>query len=102
MYRVAILEDEKVYARIFEDYIGEFLKVREINYQVDIYETTKELEENINKDYHLFVLDHLAQDMNGMNFVRSGAYSWWSYRFNARKNNAGWRRSMQKTWNGTG
>lgn len=22
---------------------------------------------------------------------RAGAYSWWSYRFNARKNNAGWR-----------
>jgi exodeoxyribonuclease-3 len=21
----------------------------------------------------------------------AGAYSWWSYRFNARKNNAGWR-----------
>ena len=22
---------------------------------------------------------------------KAGAYSWWSYRFNARKNNAGWR-----------
>lgn len=22
---------------------------------------------------------------------RAGVYSWWSYRFNARKNNAGWR-----------
>lgn len=26
-----------------------------------------------------------------MNPERTGAYSWWSYRFNARKNNAGWR-----------
>ena len=23
--------------------------------------------------------------------LRAGVYSWWSYRFNARKNNAGWR-----------
>lgn len=70
MYRVAILEDEKVYARIFEDYIGELLEVQEMNYQVDIYETTKELKKNINNGYHLFVLDHVAQDMNGMNFIR--------------------------------
>ena len=26
-----------------------------------------------------------------LNPLQAGAYSWWSYRFNARKNNAGWR-----------
>ena len=70
MYKVAILEDEKVYARIFEDYLKELLEIEEMDYQIDIYEGTKELEKNISNNYHLFVLDHLPEDMNRVNFAR--------------------------------
>lgn len=70
MYKVAILEDEKVYARIFEDYLKELLEIEEMDYQIDIYEGTKELEKNISNNYHLFVLDHLLEDMNRVNFAR--------------------------------
>lgn len=70
MYKIAILEDEKVYARIFEDYLKELLAIEEMDYQIDIYENTKELEENINRNYHLYILDYISQDMNAVNFVR--------------------------------
>lgn len=70
MYKVAILEDEKVYGRVFEDYLEELFKLEELNYQIDIYENIKELEENMNNHYHLFVLDYLSDDMNGINFAR--------------------------------
>lgn len=70
MYKVAILEGEKVYARVFEDYLQELLKIEELNYQIDFYESTKELEQNMNNHYQLFVLDHSPEDMNGINFAR--------------------------------
>lgn len=70
MYKAAILESEKVYARIFEDYLKELLKIEEMNYQIDVYESTKELEENMGNYYNLFVLDHSLEDMNGINFAR--------------------------------
>ncbi len=70
MYRVAILESEKIYARIFEDYLQEILKIEELDYQIDFYESTKELEKNMNNHYHLFVLDYFLEDMNGTNFAR--------------------------------
>lgn len=70
MYKVAILENEKVYARVFQDYLEELFKLEELNYQIDIYENIKELEENMNNPYHLFVLDYLSDGMNGINFAR--------------------------------
>lgn len=70
MYRVAILENEKVYGKVFEDYLQEILKIEGLNYQIDFYESTKELEQNIKNSYHLFVLDHSLEDMNGVNFAR--------------------------------
>lgn len=70
MYRVAILEDQKVYARVYEDYLKELLDMEELNYEVDIYESIKELESNMDNHYQLFVLDYSSEGVNGVDFVK--------------------------------
>lgn len=70
MYKAAILEDQKVYARIFEDYLKELFEIEEMDYQIDVYESAEQLEKNIGNHYHLFVLDYLPEKMNGINFAR--------------------------------
>lgn len=70
MYRVAVMDDEKVYLKVFKDLIGEILEQEEIDYTIDIFETVKELEENLKNQYDLFVLDLMVSDMNGIAFER--------------------------------
>ena len=70
MYNVAVLDDEKVYLKVFEDLVGKILKQEEINYTIDVYENVKDLEANLQKKYDLFILDIKVSDMNEIMFVK--------------------------------
>ena len=70
MYRVAILEEEKVYTRVYEDYLKELFEIEDLKYQIDIYESTEELEKIMDNHYHLFLLDYSSEDRNGIEFAR--------------------------------
>lgn len=41
--------------------------------------------------FGMLLASGLTDTYRHMNPEKTGAYTWWSYRFNARKNNAGWR-----------
>ena len=70
MYRVAVLDDEKVYLKVFKNLVGEILEQEEISYTIDVYENMKELEENLKNQYDLFILNIMVSGMNGITFPR--------------------------------
>lgn len=70
MYKVAVLDDEKVYLKVFEDLVGEILTQEEISYGIDLYENLKQLEDNLKNHYDLFILDIQVSEMNGIAFAR--------------------------------
>lgn len=70
MYRVAVLDAEKVYLKVFEDLIGEMLEQEEVSYAIDVYENVKDLEENLKNQYDLFLLDITIDGMNVITFER--------------------------------
>ena len=70
MYRVAVLDDEKVYLKVFENLVGEMLDKEEISYTIDVFDNIKELEGNLKNQYDLFILDIMVSGMNGITFER--------------------------------
>ena len=70
MYKVAVLDNEKVYLKVFEDLVGEILTQEEISYGIDLYENLKQLEDNLKNHYDLFILDIQVSEMNGIAFAR--------------------------------
>lgn len=70
MYKVAVLDNEKVYLKVFEDLVGEILTQEEISYGIDLYENLKQLEDNLKNHYDLFILEIQVSEMNGIAFAR--------------------------------
>lgn len=71
MYRIAICDDERVFATGLSDHIKEYMDAQRYAYQVDVYYTLYDLEAALKaSNYDLLFLDILIRSDSGMEFAK--------------------------------
>ncbi len=70
MYRIAICDDERVFAESLVKCIGEYMDTKDFAYQIDSFYTIADLRYALDKrPYDLLFLDILVRESSGMSFA---------------------------------
>ncbi len=70
MYKIAICDDEPILAEIVKDNVEQFFSEYEMEYNVDLYDTGKDLMNALkNNNYNMIFLDVELGDMNGIDIA---------------------------------
>ena len=66
MYRIAIVDDEKIFTDQLEEYMVQYQKENPAEFQVEVFHSSTEFLESFHKEYDLILLDVEMPQMNGM------------------------------------
>ena len=66
MYRIAIVDDEKIFTDQLEEYMVQYQKENPAEFQVEVFHSSIGFLETFQKDYDLILLDVEMPGLNGM------------------------------------